>query len=139
MDASGGGTTFFHYVERLYGVPYQYTKIYGHPVRAGGRDVAGPFTLSVRYLDFGVENNPVHVKTRMLELGEAREAQTGYVRSWCARAQPVVERMTQMLNEDRWMMLERPPAFRPGEMPMDGVTGELRTSYDKARTQGGGR
>jgi aminoglycoside N3'-acetyltransferase len=131
MDAQGGGTTFFHYVERLYGVPYQYTKIYTHPVYADGKQLEGPFTLAVRYLDFGVENTPVRVKTNMLERGEAVEAQTGYVRSWCARAQTVVARMMQMLNEDRWMMLERPPTFRPGEMPMDGMTGELRTSVDK--------
>jgi aminoglycoside 3-N-acetyltransferase len=131
MDAKGGGTTFFHYVEKLYGVPYQYTKIYTHPVYSGGERLDGPFTLSVRYLDFGVENTPVRVKTRMLDRGEAVEAQTGYARSWCARAQAVVERMMQMFDEDRWMMLERPPRFRPGEMPMDGVTGALRTSVDK--------
>ena len=131
MDAKGGGTTFFHYVERLYGVPYQYTKIYNHPVYAGGKELPGPFTLSVRYLDFGVENTPVRVKTRMLELDEAREAKTGYVNSWCARAQAVMDRMMQMFAEDRWMMLERTPKFRPGEMPMDGMTGELRTSVDK--------
>jgi aminoglycoside N3'-acetyltransferase len=131
MDANGGGTTFFHYVERLYGVPYQYTKIYTHPVYAGGKRLDGPFTLAVRYLDFGIENTPVRVKSRMLELGEAFEAQTGYVRSWCARTHAVVARMTQMLDADRWMMLERVPTFRLGEMPMDGLTGELRTSVDK--------
>src|SRR5262245_54925997 len=131
MDADGGGTTFFHYVERLYGVPYQYTKIYDHPVYADGKRLDGPFTLAVRYLDFGVENTPVRVKNRMLQLGEAFEAQTGYVRSWCARAQAVVARMTQMLDVDRWTMLERVPAFRPGEMPMDGLTGEMRLNVDK--------
>ena len=131
MDASGGGTTFFHYVEKLYGVPYQYTKIYNHPVFAGGQRLDGPFTLSVRYLDFGVENTPVRVKRGMLEHGEAREARTGYVNSWSARSHAIVARMMKMFDEDRWMMLERPPAFRPGEMPMDGMTGELRTSVDK--------
>jgi aminoglycoside 3-N-acetyltransferase len=131
MDAGGGGTTFFHYVEKLYGVPYQYTKMYTHPVYAQGREVPGPFTLSVRYLDFGIVNTPVRVKTRMLELGEAREAQTGYARSWCARSHAIVGRMMQMFDQDRWMMLESPPKFRPGVMPMDGMTGELRVHYDR--------
>ena len=39
--------------------------------------------------------------------------------------------MMQMFDEDRWMMLERKPTFRPGEIPMDGLTGELQTSVDK--------
>lgn len=131
MDANGGGTTFFHYVEKLYGVPYQYTKIYNHPAYDQGRELPGPFTLSVRYLDYGIVNTPIRVKTRMRELGEAREAKTGYARSWCARAQTIVDRMMKMFDADRWVMLEAPPRFRPGTIPMDGMTGELRVHYDQ--------
>jgi len=135
MGTHGGGTTFFHYVEKLYGVPYQYTKLFPYPVLAGGQQVPGPFTMSVRYLDYGVVNTPVRVKTRMVELGEAAEVMTGRAPTWCASAQTVVERMMQMFDEDRWMMLEEPPRFRSGEMPMDGVTGELKVYYDKADPQ----
>ena len=132
MGVKGGGTTFFHYVEKLYGVPYQYTKMFVGPVYFRGASVPGPFTMSVRYLDFGIVNSPVRVKARMLELGEAREVRTGRALTWAARAQTVVDRMMQMFDEDRWMMLESPPTFRPGEMPTDGATGELRVHYDKA-------
>jgi len=132
MGAKGGGTTFFHYVEKLYGVPYQYTKLFRSPVLRGGREVPGPFTMSVRYLDYGIVNTPVRVKTRMVELGEAREDKIGRGPTWAARAQTVVDRMMHMLDEDRWVMLERAPNFRPGEIPMDGITGELRVHYDKA-------
>ena len=131
MGANGGGTTFFHYVEKLYGVPYQYTKIYNAPVYSEGKEIPGPFTLSVRYLDFDIENTPVRVKNRMVELGEAKEVKIGTGLSWSARAQTVVNRMMQMFDEFRWVMLERPPKFRPGVLPMDGVTGELRTSYNR--------
>ena len=132
MGAKGGGTTFFHYVEKLYGVPYQYTKLFLYPVFAGGREVPGPFTMSVRYLDYGIVNTPVRVKTRMVELGEAGEVKIGRGLTWAARAGTVVDRMMCMFDEDRWVMLERAPNFRPGEIPMDGTTGELRVHYDKA-------
>lgn len=132
MGAKGGGTTFFHYVEKLYGVPYQYTKLFTYPVFARGQEVSGPFTMSVRYLDYGIVNTPVRVKTRMVELGEAGEVKIGRGLTWAARAQTVVDRMMRMFDEDRWVMLERAPNFRPGEIPMDGTTGELRVHYDKA-------
>jgi len=132
MGRDGGGTTFFHYVEKLYGVPYQYTKIYTAPVVADGAPVPGPFTLSVRYLDYGIENTPVRVKQRMVDLGEAAEVRFGRAPTWCAEAQTVVARMCAMFDEDRWMMLERVPSFRPGEIPMDGQTGDLREQVDKA-------
>jgi aminoglycoside 3-N-acetyltransferase len=132
MGATGGGTTFFHYVEKLYGVPYQYTKLFPYPVYSGGRLTEGPFTMSVRYLDFGIVNTPVQVKTRMVELGEAVEVKTGNAPTWCAQAQTIVRRMMQMFDENRWVMLQHPPKFRPGEIPMDGMTGELRVFYDKS-------
>jgi hypothetical protein len=40
--------------------------------------------------------------------------------------------MSAMFDENRWMMLEQPPKFRPGELPMDGQTGEMREFYDKS-------
>lgn len=131
LDANGGGTTFFHYIEKLYGVPYQYTKLFSYPVISDGHEVPGPFTMSVRYLDFGIVNTPVRVKNRMVELGEASDIKIGLTTSWCARAVTIVDRMMQMFDENRWVMLEQPPQFRPGEMPMDGQTGELRQYYNK--------
>lgn len=131
MDANGGGTTFFHYVEKLYGVPYQYTKLFNYPVYSQGQPVNGHFTMSVRYLDFGIVNTPVRVKNQMAARGEAVETKIGLSKSWCARAGTIVERMMQMFDADRWMMLEHPPKFRVGELPMDGQTGELRQYYDK--------
>ncbi len=136
MGVRGGGTTFFHYVENLYGVPYQYTKLFVYPVFSQGAQVSGPFTMSVRYLDYGVVNTPIRVKTRMVELGEAAEIVIGRAPSWCASAQTIVGRMMQMFDEDRWTMLEEPPRFRAGEIPMDGITGEMQVYYDGADPQG---
>lgn len=131
MDANDGGTTFFHYVERLYGVPYVYTKLFNYPVFADGKPVAGPFTMSVRYLDFHIVNTPVKVKNSMLAAGLAKQVKTGRTASWCAGAEDVVAHMMTLLDRDRWVMLEQPPNFRPGVLPMDGMTGELQVVYDQ--------
>lgn len=133
MDANGGGTTFFHYVERLYGVPYTYTKLFLYPVIAAGKQIPGPFTMSVRYLDFGIVNTPVKVKNSMLNSGLAQQVRTGRTFSWCASAQDVVAHMMQLLDHDRWIMLEHPPEFRLGVLPLDGMTGELQVLYDKSK------
>jgi len=124
LSADLGGTTFFHYVERLYGMPYVYTKIFDSPVFSEGREVQGPFTMSVRYLDFDIENTPVRVKNSMLQENLAQQTHTGRARSWCAATKDIVPHMMKLFDQDRWVMLKNPPSFRPGELPMDGSTGE---------------
>jgi len=136
MDETQGGTTFFHYVERLCGVPYQYTKLYDVPAYEDGRPIAPFFTLSVRYLDFGIENTPVKVKTRLLADDVARLARIGRTNSWIANAKPIVERMSAYFSDDLWIMLKTPPNFRPGEIPFDGATGAMRMSIDKGADGG---
>jgi aminoglycoside 3-N-acetyltransferase len=127
-----GGMTFLHYVEHLYGVPYQYTKIYDTPVYTKGQRVAGPFTMSVRYLDFNIENAPFRIKTKMLDEGCARQTKVGRADTWCATAANIVDRVISYLNEDRWIYLQEAPRFRPGEIPADGpVEAALQRRYDK--------
>jgi hypothetical protein len=67
----------------------------------------------------------------MVELAEAANVKIGLAATWCARADTIVERMAQMFDENRWVMLENPPQFRPGEIPMDGQTGALRQYYNR--------
>ncbi|MFN8121918.1 MAG: AAC(3) family N-acetyltransferase [Thermoleophilia bacterium] len=125
-----GGTTFNHFVERMYGVPYQYTKMYSGTVMSGGREVPGPFTMSVRYLDFRISNVPTKVKPMLLEAGAARMARLGRGVVWACRARAYLDLTFEHLHGDRWFLLEEPPAFRPGEIPTDGPTGEMRMVYD---------
>lgn len=122
LDRFSGGTTFFHYVERLFGQPYVYTKLLLGQVYSQGELVTGPFTMSVRYLDYGIVNSPIKVKSSMVARGVAFEGPVGNSRTWCASAQDVVEHMCDLFEVDRWAMLEEPPAFRLGEVPFDGPT-----------------
>ncbi|HEY0837421.1 MAG TPA: AAC(3) family N-acetyltransferase [Azospirillum sp.] len=131
LGANLGGLSLVHYVERLFGVPYQYTKIFTHPVIADGVPQPGPFTMSVRYLDYGIVDTSVRIKQRMVAEGTAVAMPLGRGAFWIARAQDLVDTTIEALRTDRWVLLEQPPKFRPGEMPMDGTTGPMRVLYDQ--------
>jgi len=123
------GMTFLHYLESLFGVPYQYTKLYDFPVLDDGNKVDGTFTLSVRYLDYEIENDQTAVKQKLLERKLATECPIGrgvVYTTDCKSAELVV---SEMFRKNRYMMLKNPPAFRRGEIPFDGRVGT--TSEDK--------
>lgn len=126
-----GGLTFIHYAERLFGVPYQYTKMYDAPVFDGGREIPGPFTMSVRYLDFGIADTSVPLKRHMVEIGLAREIPVGRSFLWVARASDIVRTVFAKLREDRWFLLDSPPRFRKGTIPFDGATGQMVYKLDR--------
>src|SRR5207248_5359226 len=115
---------------------YKYTKIYDAPVYSNGVEVPGPFTLSVRYLDFGIVNVPVRIKPFLIERGKAREIPIGWSKLWCCPAADIMEEGVRQLGRDRYFLLEQPPTFRRGELPMDGPTGEMRVHYDRALNAG---
>ena len=116
------GMTFLHYAEALLGAPYLYTKIFGSPVISGGEQVPGPFTMSVRYLDFGIRQDQSKFKRHLVDTGVARSVPLGRGHLLSTTCGPVVEQAAQCMREDRYFFLERKPAFRPGEIPTDGPT-----------------
>jgi len=126
MNADQGGTTFFHYIEHLYGVPYVYVKIFDHPVFSKGKKIKGPFSMSVRYLDYNIENTPVKVKNSMLKAKLARQCKIGRSYSWCANTKDIESHMMKLLDKDRWVMLKSPPKFEKGKIPFDSITGDLK-------------
>ena len=130
-----GGATFFHYVESIYSVPYKYTKIYTAPVYSGGKEMTGQFTMSVRYLDYGIVNTPVRMKTHLLDMGKARNVSVGRSYMWCSDSSDIFDEGMKCLGQDRFFLLETPPNFRQGEIPMDGPTGPMQTVYDKGSSE----
>lgn len=130
LDKDEGGLTFVHYVERLYGVPYQYTKIYDVPVYKSGIEIPGPFTMSVRYLDFGIVDNVTPLKRQMVADGRAKEVAIGQSSTWAADASDIVQTGFDHLRKNRYFFLEQPPRFRKGEIPFDGPTGKMTVWYD---------
>jgi acyl-CoA synthetase (AMP-forming)/AMP-acid ligase II/aminoglycoside N3'-acetyltransferase/acyl carrier protein len=125
------GLTFLHYIEHCYGVPYQYTKIYSTPVYSNGQQIDGPFTMSVRYLDFGVAYDNKKFQKLLLDKGRGREFQVGQSSLFCTTCDAMMSEAIDCLRADRYYFLASPPRFRPGVIPMDGGTGKLTREYDK--------
>lgn len=125
------GMTFVHYVEQLYGVPYQYNKVFTAPVFENGRQIEGVFTMNVRYLDYGVEYDTSKVKREVLSRGKGQERAYGRDTVFMATCDDLVDVMMASFRRDRYFMLAHPPRFRSGEMPMDGPTGEMQRSVDR--------
>jgi aminoglycoside N3'-acetyltransferase len=119
------GTSFVHYVERLYGVPYRYTKILSTPVFANGKAVPGPFTLAVRYLDFGIENWTAPFKQQLVASAQARWRPLGASGVFLARANDFTDECVRRLNDDPWCLLKAPPHFIAGKKPCDGMSAEM--------------
>lgn len=128
------GLSFLHHIEAMYGVPYQYTKIYRAPVFRDRQEISGPFTLSVRYLDFGIQYNYLEYEKYMLSAGLASEQrfERGLLLQ-ATTAERALDGGFYCLNKNRFCFLQAPPQFRPGEIPADGATGDMKLVYHQPR------
>jgi len=127
------GLTFLHYIEQLYGVPYQYNKIFTAPVYKGGQQLSGEFTMMVRYLDYGITYANVHVRESMLAQNLAQNIPLQGNFLFSTTCNELVAHVTEELSKNRYYLLKDLPTFRPGDIPMDGQTGEMKYVYDKAK------
>jgi len=118
-----GGTSFFHYVDNIYGSPYLYNKIYPTPVFDGDQKVVGPFVMSVRYLDFGIVYNANKLRRFLVRAGILKVSTVGDGEVMMGEADSIFDETVNQLRNDPYIMLEKPPRFRQGEMPSDGVIG----------------
>ncbi len=121
-----------HYVEAMFGVPYQYNKVFNAPVIKDGVAIPGPFVMSVRYLDFSIAYDTSRYEERLTREGLLKEAKLGRSVVQAVDCVQAFEVGTQCLNEDRYFFLKEPPKFRPGEYPTDGVTGPMKAVYHDA-------
>lgn len=129
------GLSFAHYVESLYGVPYQYCKVYGAPVVQAGQPVEGTFTMRVRFLDFSIAVDTQGYQDALFKSGAARAATCGRGPLHAVRAGLAFDVGVGVLEKDVYGFLAKRPAFRHGEIPCDGPTGHPRYSYDQARNR----
>lgn len=128
--------TLIHYIEAMYGVPYKYTKIYNYPVMSKGRKVEGVFTNHVRFLDYGIEFTVERFQDELLKKGLAREVPIGRGKIHIASIPEAFNLGMECLRRDRYFFLKNPPKFRDGEIPMDGGTGKMQSSYDRSPSKG---
>lgn len=113
------GMTFLHYLENLYGVPYQYTKLFDYPVYDDDTPITGTFTMPVRYLDFGIDYDQSDFKNYLLEREAAKLVKCGRGEILSSRCSSVVDNGVIFLRSNRFGLLKAPPRFRRGEIPFD--------------------
>lgn len=113
------GMTFLHYLENLYGVPYQYTKVFDYPVYDEGKLLEGVFTMPVRFLDFEIENDQSSFKRYLLERKAARLVKCGRGEIFGSNCSSVIDNGIVFLRNNRYGLLKKVPSFRRGEIPFD--------------------
>lgn len=126
------GLSFAHYIESLYGVPYQYCKVYSAPVLSCGQTINGTFSLRVRYLDFSIAYDLRRFQEALLVRGLSRTASCGRSVVQSVRAATAFDVGLSLLESDVYGFLTRPPRFRMGVIPFDGPTGTPGYSFDLA-------
>jgi aminoglycoside 3-N-acetyltransferase len=129
------GLSFAHYIESLYGVPYQYCKVYSTPVLSAGKNIEGTFTLRVRYLDFSIAYDLNRFQQRLIEGGAARSEACGRSVIQSVRASSAFEVGIGLLESDVYGFLASKPQFREGVIPSDGPTGSPGYIYDATAGQ----
>jgi len=122
------GMTFWHYFENLYGVPYQYNKLFDYPVLDDGKPIEGIFTMSVRYLEYDVQEDQCMAKRRLVESGKGHIFKLGCGELLVTTFDQAVEVGIEVMRENRYVLLATPPTFIRGEKPFDDNTLGWRAS-----------
>ena len=122
--------SFSHYIEAAYGVPYQYVKLFNTPVYKNGKRIHMTFTMTVRYLDYSIAYDFSYLEKRLLADAGVQQSSLAHGVIQCVNAEPAFQVGIDCLNKNRYAFLKQAPQFRPGEIPFDGYTGEMKECYD---------
>ena len=128
------GLSFLHFIEAQYGVPYQYNKIFSTPVEKNGKQINGSFTMSVRYLDFNVQYDFASFEEQAIKEGVVFVS--NFSRGLLFQKIKAIDAFnlgSRMLTENIFSFLTKTPAFRSGEIPLDGNTGDMYLVYNQPR------
>ena len=113
------GFTFMHYIENMYGVPYQYNKPYDIKTFNNKKEVKRLYTLSVRYLGYDIEYDYKCVKEELIKKKIIKSIKLGSAVALLCSASLVFEEVCKMLTKDRYILLEKKPNFIKGTIPYD--------------------
>lgn len=116
--------TFVHHIEQQFGVPHLYQKIYDTPILRGREAVSGIPISSVRYLDYDIIYDLQAFQQELDKRGYLHKAE----HLFCVSAEDAFQTGIELLSQNPYVFLKKKPAFAPGKIPMDGVTGKERAS-----------
>lgn len=113
---------FLHYIEALYGLPYQYNKILDIETIVDGRKTDRQFFASVFHLELTLEYDLDPLKKALLEKGCVHSAPVGGGMVHRVPARDYCDVLLAMVKRDPYCMLKRTPNFVKGVKPYDGIT-----------------
>jgi aminoglycoside 3-N-acetyltransferase len=116
--------TYVHHIEQQFGVPHLYTKIYPYPVFKNGVQLEGKVTSAVRYLDYGIEYDLASFQMELQRKGVLQSALLRGVPLYAVGAEEAFRVGIHLLQRNPYAFLKKPPAFIPGKIPTDGMTGQ---------------
>ena len=111
-------SSFNHYAESLYGVPYRYYKMFKTPVYSKNEQVEGPFTMLVKYSNYGLENTPDKINSYLTEKGVLKECKLGKGKAILCSVNDYVDNTIVALRKDRFILQKYYPAFEEGKIPL---------------------
>tara|TARA_B100000212_G_scaffold340827_1_gene322391 strand:- start:224 stop:1045 length:822 start_codon:yes stop_codon:yes gene_type:complete len=115
------GFTFMHYIENMFGVPYQYNKPYNIKTFNNGIEVKKLYTLSVRYLDYDIEYDYKYVKDKLIKENIIKNINLGSAEALLCDSCTVFEEVCKILSINRYALLEKKPNFIIGKIPFDSM------------------
>lgn len=116
--------TYVHHIEQQYGVPHLYTKIYPYPVLKNGTPIEGKVISTVRYLDYEIEYQLLPFQEELKKRNLLDESLCGSASMLIVEAEAAFQTGLELLNKNPYYFLKKPPAFIPGKIPTDGITGK---------------
>lgn len=112
-----GGTSFFHYCETLFNVPYRYSKILNRKVYKSGKLLAGPFIAYVRYRGLQGEQHTGAFREKLIGAGHAKRVPLGTADAFCIPAQAMFHESMKALSTDPFALGFTPEKVAP-DCPM---------------------
>ena len=120
-------TSFQHFLEQMYGVPYQYTKIFDIAVYMNNKRVEGPFTLNVRYPNFGISYDAIPFRRSLVDRDLANLVSLGRGEIFSIPASVFFREGMNALSKNRYAFCSEVPKFEYGKIPFDGPVESSRT------------
>lgn len=133
--------TFVHHIEQLVGVPHTYNKIFSAPVHYNGKAMNFPVITNLRFLkghdcDFKVVYNLSKFTKKLEESGVVRTHIGEGITTSAVRCRDVLKHLVPALAADPFYLLDSPPEFRLGRIPMDGPAGALDVTLKRIEEGG---
>jgi len=117
LGTNMGSTSFIHYIEQTYGVPYRYTKLFHGTCYDNGVEVDSYYTMNVLYRRLGAKYSTEWFREKLVENKDAKLIKIGSGKIFACRAKIFFEKGINELNRDLHCFLDKTPNYNYNELP----------------------